>query len=537
MDSRTFFIFLAIVVVLGFYFIGNEMFDFPLLISKTFFRMLAAYVLSLIFSLSLGLIMSQNKKLFVVLFPILDVLQSVPILGFLPFAVLFIIHSFPVVGAEIATIFLIFTSMTWAILFNVIEGMRSIPSDLRDASKLNGISGFNYLFHVVLPALYAPVISGSITGWGGGWYFLVAGEYISFGKDPPYVLEGVGSYIAQHTYSGDLIHFFIALSILALMVLFMNLFFWRPLLSRVSRYLYSAPAVSSVDYNKLIRFFDSLYARFRAFCLKHLLFLDRVLLFMNISPFSHATPDQKPLIPYDLFLIIGVLLSIFLVFSVSGKPISILYELPISLILTFLRMGLAFLIASIWTLTVAVLIGRNKRILDLLMPIFDVCQSLPAIAIFPIIFVFVIKLLGVQVGIQVASVLLLLTGMQWYLLFNLIRAVSSIPQEFFEVSSVLSLSFWARTRNLILPALIPAFIIGSIQAFGGGWNATIVSEYISSGTSTYYTDGIGYRLVVSAVNGDVSGIILAILVMVLAIIIINNLIWKKALAKAELYKL
>ena len=236
---------------------------------KSFVRMFFAYAASLVFSLFVGIFIAHNKKAFNIIFPILDILQSVPILGFLPFAVLFIIHTIPILGSEVSTVFLIFTSMTWAIIFNIIEGARSIPYDIKDASKLNGLTGIKYIFHVIFPALYPAIISGSITGWGGAWYFLFAGEYVTFGKEPPYILEGVGSFIAKSAYSGNLFLSLLGMGILAAMVLFMNTFVWYPLSSRISRYSYSfySQNTGPVTSNSITDQLDKIYLSFRSFCL------------------------------------------------------------------------------------------------------------------------------------------------------------------------------------------------------------------------------------------------------------------------------
>ena len=538
MKKRNFLLFAMVIAFATIYFLKQGAIEIPHLMLRTFIRMLAAYALSLVFSVSFGLLIAHNKKAYEIFFPVLDVLQSVPILGFLPFAVLFIIHAIPVLGSELATVFLIFTSMTWAIIFNVIQAARSIPPDIKDAARLNGISGVDYLFHVLLPGIYSQVISGSITGWGGGWYFLVAGEYIGFGKAPPYVLPGIGSFITQSAYAGDIIHSLIGMGILAGMVMFMNIFVWSPLFARSSRFSYAPSEGESqaVQENTITRFISSIYARIkRLFTTLLRKQVSKAMSGVQIGP-EFSFEESRKLSIYD-FSLMGVVAIVFaLIFIFSGKQAAELITMVIFTVKTLARIFIAYIIAVAWTVAFAIYTRRNKKLLAFFMPIFDVLQSIPAIAVFLVMVVFVIKLLGSGIGPEIASLLLLLTGMQWYLLFNIINAVQNLPGDINDASDILMLKTPDRVKHILLPAIFPALVIGSIQAFGGGWNATIISEYITYQSQTFHVDGIGYLLDLAAGNGDIAGILLTSIVIVAAIIIINKFFWRKVLKRAELYK-
>lgn len=537
MKQKLFLVLFLILSVAGFLLLNEKVFDFPHLIFRTFLRMIFAYLLSLVFSVSLGLFMVHNPKWFRLFFPILDVLQSVPILGFLPFAVIFIINLIPIIGAEISTIFLIFTCMTWSMIFNVIESIRAIPSELKDASRLNSISGSNYLTHVLFPSLFPALISGSVSGWGGGWYFLVAGEYVSFGEAPPYSLPGVGSFIAHSAFDGNLTFSLFGLAVLSLMVLFMNFFIWNPLLSRTSRYSYSQTQSQSsyvrVENNFFTNSLDSVYLKLKTRFSTSSLILSITKKF-NISPTS---VDFSSLSSSSLNLGFVSLIAFVSILFVSARDLNSIPTYFLSLFFSFMRILIAFAFVTLWTVPVAIFLGRNRKIAESLLPVFDVCQSIPAIAVFPIILVFVINLIGGNLGLEVSSILLLMTGMQWYLLFNLLRAVSSIPNDLIEASSMLRFSKLQKLYHLYLPAIVPSFVIGSIQAFGGGWNALIVGEYIKFNNQVFSTYGIGSLLVTFANLGDTIGIILSILVLVFAIVIINSFVWKRALKVCETFKI
>jgi NitT/TauT family transport system permease protein len=437
MKAHEFLFFVAIVALSAAYFMGSDAQAIPYLMLRTYLRMLGAYLLSLVFSVFVGLFIVHNRKAFAVIFPVLDIMQSVPILGYLPFAVLFIIQTIPVIGSEVASMVLIFTSMTWAIVFNVIEGARSIPGDLRDASRLIGLKGAGYLFDVLLPSIYGAVVSGSITGWGGGWYFLVAGEYVTFGKGNPYVLPGIGSFIAESAYSGDIIHSLIGMGILASMVLFMNIFVWGPMLARATRFSYSQTSGSETQSpreNIITLFLQKAYTSAKFFILRHLAKPTAFLMgFLSISPTAQID-DSKRLNIGDYAVLAAVVAAFVLVYLFSGKNHEDIGTIALFAIFTLLRISIGYIIALAAAVSLAIYIGRNQQLTEALMPLFDVAQSIPAIAVFPIIVVFVIHTIGGASGIQVASLMLLLTGMVWYLLFNLIRAVQAIPNDLIEAS-------------------------------------------------------------------------------------------------------
>ncbi|MGV8085551.1 MAG: ABC transporter permease subunit [Candidatus Bilamarchaeum sp.] len=537
MKSREFAIYILLIAILTVCVLGEQSLQIPHDIARTFIRMICAYLLSLVFSISLGIYIAHNRKAFSIIFPFLDVLQSVPILGFLPFAVVFLVNTIPILGSEVSSVFLIFTSMTWALVFNVIEGVRSIPNDLKDASRLMGMSNFRYLFHVILPAIYAPVISGSMTAWGGGWYFLVAGEYVTFGQQPPYILPGIGSFIARSAYSGDILHSVLGMMILAGMVLFMNLFVWQPLTARSARFSYSQSAqesTASLNENKITQFIDSIYNKVKRACIASTdkaIWIDK----LGITPLTTIV-DEKKEAKYE-YLVPGIVLVLFVgSYILSGKDIAQVIEMFYFAIRTTLRIAVAYILALAIATFIAIYVGRHKKLSTFLMPIFDIAQSIPAIAVFPLIVVLVIQLIGGGLGIEVASLMLLLTGMFWYLLFNLIRSTQTIPSEIVEVSSIMKLSMWQKIWNVFIPAMMPTIIIASMQSIGGGWNASIISEYIPYKQQIFYAEGIGYLLDVSAIKGDTLGIIMCVMVMVSIIIFLNKFLWRKALKRAEVYK-
>ena len=261
-----------------------------------------------------------------------------------------------------------------------------------------------------------------------------------------------------------------------------------------------------------------------------------IMTILSIDPTREHKGRGEPLV-YTVIIFALVIIPLLLLIFYFGTTLVDAGKLMVYSGKTLGRMFIAYMIALVWTLIVAIWIGRNRKLLKMLMPIFDVGQSIPAVAIFPIIVVIVIEIFG-DFGIEIASVVLLLTGMQWYLLFNLIRRMQTIPGEVFEISSMLKLNELNRVRHVILPALLPAIAAGSIEAFGGGLNATIVSERIIYADKLYYTDGLGNLLQVAAsVNPpDMVALFSCIFAMMLIIITINKFVWRRILKMAERYK-
>ena len=531
-SHRTLLILIILFLISSVYMLGFGFIELIAASVFSFLRMFGAYIIALLFSVSFGVLMGHNAKAFKYLLPIMDILQSVPILGFLPVALLFLL-SIPVIGAEAATIFLIFTCMAWSILFNVIEGVKTIPSTVREVAKLNKIDGMKYLTNIVFPAIYPPLVSGSIAGWGGGWYFLVVGEFTTFGGTVHHVF-GIGSFIAEHAYAGDIVLSLLGIFALALVVLLMNSFVWAVLMRHSEKYKQRSRA--DIEFEEGIPDVLEDVSEMLSVKLEKLSgIVDPILKFAHIEPESR--PD-KPSYIFSAVLIGGLIAALIYMFLEGGvNP----FELFLYSGSSITRILIAYFIALSWTVAMGLIIERNRWLSSKLLPVFDILQSIPAVAVFPIIVVLLIEtssaLIGNSLALEIASVLLLLTGMQWYLLFNIIRAIRHIPRRFGELGNLLNLSYLQRLRHVILPLMLPAVIAGSIEAIGGGWNATIVSESIIYKDITFSpeTGGLGYLLSNGTALGDWTLIASSLLMMVLIIILTDKFLWAWAVKKMEKY--
>jgi len=481
----------------------------PYFIFRTMLRMVAAYALVVIFGLSYGIIAGLYEKPRRVMVPLLDILQSIPVLGYLPAAILFFMNIFPgELGIEVASILLIFTGEVWAVTFGVYGAVRNLPEDLKSVGKAFGLSGFKYLRKFLLPFIFPSFVTGSILAWGGGWYFLVACEFMTFGGRL-YTLPGVGYYLANSVY----VQHSIASAVFGLIIFIILIFsidklVWAPLMEYSEKFKIQtlegaeprkrakSPLVYIIEYT--FELIDDMLDRLSALKLFQRagkVFRLPPIKFDYRMPGMVMNPRRMTLRRLGLFTILFLLVMYFVGLFVAAslqKPLADLqlsihnhpevYSLPFVTLNSVARIFTAYVIALAWTLAAGILITRSKLLSGIFLPLFDIGQSIPALALFPFIIIIVFKYLGTgYIGLETASVLLLLTGTQWYLLFNLIGAIKSIPGDVIEVANSFGIKDWKFIRYVLLPAIFPGIIVGSIQAWGGAWNASIVSEYINYG--------------------------------------------------------
>ncbi len=493
---------------------------------RSLLRMICAYIFSIIFSFSVGLLILHSRKAYSILFPICDVLQGVPVLGFFPFAIYFFIHTFPGgwLGEELASIFLIFTGMTWSILFSVVEAGANMSKELRDLALLLKLDPLRYLFEIFLPLAFPPFVSASITGWGGGWYFLFASEFLTLGHER-FALPGLGTFIAQSAFAYNILYSFIGLGVLAWIVLGIDVYVWQPLIFRVrDRW----EGVFGIRRFLILDVLDWLYTIFKRIVYKLDFIFNPLLFFLGITPkrLTLCEPDIKnPLLP-----VVG-LLFFWLLFSKCRAyfPKIFLYAA-----LTLLRISIGLLISLVLALSVAILVARNERLSSIVLPILDIGQSLPAVSLFPMIIITVIQTIGGRVGVEVGTILLIITGMIWYLIFRLIRELNNFPPSLDEFARLIQLPAVEKLRHIILPFLFPAIVVGAIQAVGGGWNASIIGEYIVDNHGHVLTSaGLGYLLSYATYKGNIWLSMLAVTGMTLLILVMNAYIWKPLLKKAS----
>jgi NitT/TauT family transport system permease protein len=508
----------------------------------SFYRMLAAYIISLIFSIIYGLAATRGRLWERILIPAVDIAQSVPVVGFFPAAVFFFValaHGSRL-GVEMAAVFLIFTSQAWNMTLGVFEAIRTIPNDSIEALQAFGVRGWLRLRRLYLPAMVPKLVYNSILSWVAGWYFLIACEIITVGP-AHYRLPGLGSYLMEAADRGDNLNLVAGLITLLIIITLMDVVVWQPLTAWSDKFKYefaASPQSAAISFGM-----TEVFSAIGPSVTRAIRTVTRPVVrgFWQLSaslPHLPSAEEVPAMGSLGAALRVGVIVAVVALFTygVAEGVVALVHTLsqpwppqvkliPLATLYSSLRMVTAYLISLAWTLPVALAASDSIRFRRIIAPIAEIVGSLPATALFPVIVVFVIKVTG---GMNLASILLILTGMQWYLMFNLLAGVNQVPEDLKEAARAFGLSRVGTWRKLTIPALTPSLITGSITAWGGGWNALILSEYFIYRNHTYQVPGLGQLLDVATYEtGNGVMILLSLLSMVAVVLILNHFVWRR----------
>jgi NitT/TauT family transport system permease protein len=505
----------------------------------SFSRVLIAYLLSLLFAVVYGMSAAKNPLRERIMVPIIDVAQSVPVIGFFPAALYFFIGigGSTRLGVEVAAIFLIFTSQAWNMALGVFEAVKTIPGDIDDALCSFGAEGWLRFRRLLLPASVPKLVYNSILSWVAAWYFLIACEIITVG-DARYRLPGLGSVLMESVEEGHIGDLIAALAWLLLIIVTMDLIVWQPLSVWAEKFRYEFAAGStpleSLAMGNLLRPFGRRVVRAVIVTAHSARPMLRKLSWLWPLSARGLTPLIVPwlkiarralFVAMLALLAYGACLGTAALIRMLIRPWPATAKLiPLAAGASILRLTVAYTISLAWTLPCALAAGESARFSRWLTPFAEIAGSVPATALFPLIVAAIVRLTG---NMNFASILLLLTGMQWYLLFNLTAGVRQVPEDLREAARAFGLSRFATWRKLVLPALTPSLITGSITAWGGGWNALIVSEYFVYHGERHQVLGLGALLDVATYQtGDNLMLLLALLSMVLIVMCLNRLAWR-----------
>jgi NitT/TauT family transport system permease protein len=509
----------------------------PLYTLYSMARMLGAYLLSMLFTLFYGRMAAYNRRAEKVLLPLLDVLQSVPILSFLPVVLLSLSAVMPQrLAAELASIVLIFTSQAWNMTFAWYQSLTTIPKELREASAIFRLNTWIQFKTLELPFAAIPLIWNSMMSWAGGWFFLMAAEIFTVGQES-FKLPGLGAYLQAAAFQGNLTAIAWGLGTLICVIVIMDQWIWRPLLAWADRFKIEMvegdnPPTSwfyDLAHNaRVVHWFE------RRMAAPLFEWFDSALIRRYPMEDALSQREQRPGAGFYLVTLLGAGLLLYGGYRVGAS----LFLLPFSewltilggVLATLLRVLTSLLIAMLWTIPVGYAIGSNPRVASWLQPIVQVVASLPATALFPVL---VAALASIYGGLNLAAVLLMLMGTQWYLLFNIIAGAAAIPQDLKYTSALLGIRGWERWRTLILPALFPFIVTGAITASGGAWNASIVAEYIQFGGKTLNVTGIGAVIAGATSSGDYALLLASTLSMIMTVVLINRFVWRRFYRLAE----
>jgi NitT/TauT family transport system permease protein len=502
--------------------------------------MAAAYLVSLAFSLAYARVAAGSRAAERVMIPMLDILQSIPILSFMPGVILGLAALFPgrTAGLELAAIVLIFTSQAWNLAFSFHQSLITIPRELAEAATVYGLGAWRRFTRLELPFGAIALIANSMMSWAGGWFFLTASEQFTLG-DRSFRLPGLGSYIAQAADAGDVGRLLLGLATLVAVIVVLDLLLWRPLVAWSDRFKVEQSAAGDVPRSRVLELLQHsvLLAWMRARLVRPAFrALDRVLSprggrvridAERASRWGRRSAGLALAVVLAALVLWGALRAAHVLARVSSAGWR---EVGASTLATFLRTTAALVIATLWTVPLGVRIGLDPRWSRRAQPLVQIAASIPATAIFPLV---LLLLLPVRGGIEIAAVALMLLGTQWYVLFNVIAGAMAIPSDLREAATTYRLTGWRRWKILILPAIFPYLVTGMITATGGAWNASIVSEYVTFAGHKVSTTGLGALIARAADQSDFPLLLAGTLVMAAVVIAINRLGWRRLYRQAE----
>ena len=505
---------------------------------RTTLRMFAAIILSLIFTFTYATIAAKSRRAEMVLIPLLDVLQSVPILGFLSFTVTFFLGLFPgsTLGAEGAAIFAIFTSQAWNMAFSFHQSLRSVPRDLEEVAASFQLTPWQKFWQLETPFAMPGLIWNMMMSMSGGWFFVVASEAISVG-DVNVRLPGVGSYLALAIDNRRIDCVLAAVVAVALIILAYDQLLFRPIVAFADKFRVELTA-SQTQAESWVR---DLFLR--THWLRHLMrhpagLLQRVsLLALRLPAFGRGGEENpKIALTIDLvwFAIIGVLLfmSLTLVIQFVGTGVDMAEVKTVAILTfyTFLRVMALIAVASLIWVPIGVWIGLRPHIAEKAQPLAQFLAAFPANVLFPIA---VIGILRFHLNPDIWLSVLIVFGTQWYIAFNVIAGASAFPNDLREASENFGIKGWTWWKSVILPAVFPYYITGAITASGGSWNASIVAEYVKWGDDQVTAHGVGAYIAKATADGDFPKIVLGVAAMSIVVILVNRLFWRQLSAFAE----
>jgi NitT/TauT family transport system permease protein len=500
-------------------------------------RMFIALAASMVFTLVYGSIAAHNKRAERVLVPLLDILQSVPVLGFLSITVTGFIALFPgsLLGLEAASIFAIFTSQVWNMTFSFYQSLRTVPKELLEAASLYRLSRWQRFTKIEAPSAAIPLLWNAMMSFGGGWFFVAASEAISV-LNQDYTLPGIGSYVAAAVAAQDLWALGWAIIAMTVIIVLVDQLFWRPLVAWSDKFRMEQSSTGDVPQSWL---FDLLKTTRLSKLLAPVTTpaidaFDRLMssLLGPVSQGPTARQSGRPdrIFNLGLLMIVGSLLAWLVHFVLNTVGLAEVITAFRLGLYTLFRVTILLIVATvIWT-PIGVAIGFNPKLARLLQPFVQFMASFPANFIFPFATLFFVYS---HININWGSILLMALGSQWYILFNSIAGAQTIPSDLREMADDIGLKGIQRWKKLIIPGIFSAWVTGGVTASGGAWNASIVSEVVSWGSTTLTAAGLGAYIAEATSHGDWPRIALGIGMMSLFVVGINRVLWRRLYSLAE----
>jgi NitT/TauT family transport system permease protein len=464
--------------------------------------------------------------------PLLDTLQSIPVLSFLPGVMVAMVALFPTkqLGVELGSILLIFTGQVWNMTFSFYSSLKSIPLEMREVAEIYRWSWWQRFTQMELPYSIIGLVWNSMMSVAGGWFFLMACEMFTLG-DRDLRLPGLGSYLQTAANAGNTRAIWWGMGVMIGIIVVIDQLVWRPVIAWAEKFKFeqvestdapTSPVLDLLRSSRILPFFSRLtFQPAREYLSLH---------FARSHAATGVGRASRGIFHWLTRLMLAALLagvayeSVKMVMLLTHLTREELRSIFLGAGATFLRVAFTLFLAGLWTIPVGILIGLKPKLSAIAQPIAQVAASVPATALFPIILLVLIRAGG---GLGIGSIMLLLLGTQWYILFNVIAGAIAIPTDLKEVCSVFRFGRTERWRELLLPGIFPFLITGFVTASGGAWNASIVAEYFKFRGHTYLTTGLGAVISNATDTGNTRVLLAATILMAAMVVTINRLVWRR----------
>ncbi len=511
----------------------------------TFFslcRGLLAYILSLLFTFAYGYWAAKDHVAEKVLIPMLDILQSIPVLGFLPGLVLALVAIFPNsnIGLELAAVIMIFTGQVWNMTFSFYQSLRSIPQYLQEAAAVYRFNWWQKATKLEIPFSGIGLIWNSMMSMAGGWFFLTVTEAFQLG-DKDFRLPGLGSYMSVANDKGDNWAKFYGVIAMILMIVALDQFLWRPLVVWGQKFRVEEGGneegmhswfLDFLNRSQIFQFFQNLFKTKQTASSQNMPPVDKA----GAKPAASSKPSDKIGVKFFsifafLTLLGSMLFGAWKIIELFSKVSPNQWELIVSeALVTLARVLVAVVLSAIWTIPVGLWIGLSPRLSRISQPFVQVAASFPA----PMLFSYVIILMHfVGISLNWGSIALMILGAQWYILFNVMAGAMAIPSDLLEAARMYRITGWQRFWKVYLPGIFPYLVTGMVTSAGGTWNASIVAEYVTDKGQTLTAFGLGSQISDAAAKADFPMLAASVVVMSLMVVTFNRLVWKKLYRLAE----
>ena len=495
-------------------------------------RIAIAYAISLVVAILCGYAAAYNRRVERFLIPVLDTLQSIPVLSFLPGVMLSMVALFPTrqLGIELGSILLIFTGQVWNMAFSFYSSLKSIPREMHEVAEIYHWSWWQKFTQLELPFATIGLVWNSMMSVAGAWFFLMACEmFVLGGRDLR--LPGLGSYLQTAANAGDTRAIFWGLAAMIGVIVLIDQLVWRPVIAWAEKFKFEQVEAAEVPRSPILDFLRR--SRVVPFIAQRSTRPAGERLMLHFArrqtakiTGAHASTARKIVIWIVLVAALAGIAYAFikmcgLLFGLTGPELRAIFSGAAA---TFLRVEFTLLLAGLWTIPIGLYVGLRPKLSAIAQPIAEIAASVPATALFPIILLVLIRLGG---GLGIGSIALLLLGTQWYILFNVIAGAMALPTDLKEVCDVFHFRSYERWRDFLLPGIFPFLITGFVTASGGAWNASIVAEYFHFRGQTFSTIGLGAVISRATDSGNFDLLLGATIVMAAMVVTINRLVWRR----------